>query len=262
MIRIAIAGVVLLACGAPPPPPPPQVAPVAAPVEPPVEPSPRPTAPLAMDSGGEPPVEEPDLGPQPKRNDPRKAPKANASSCKADLEHCCKPSGAIEWLNGCCGGALPARCRGASGHSGDRGANGMCVGCTRRCLPATARIATPRGDREIATLALGELVWTQTAEGGRIAAPIEAIGALPIDGVHELVVVSLDDGRRIRASAGHPTAAMLRLDALRLGDRVDGARVTGLAREPYLGAATWDLRPTGGLTYWVDGVLLGTTLTR
>jgi len=218
----------------------------------------RPTAPPAMDSDPEPPRQVP----RPTRNDPRKAPKANAASCQADLEHCCMPGGAIEWLNGCCGGALPAYCSGLSGHGGDRGADGRCVGCQRKCLPATALIATPRGDREIATLAIGELVWTTTAGGVRIAAPIEALRSLPIEGLHELVVVTLDDGRRIRASAGHPTASAERLDALQPGDRVDGARVTDIAREPYLGAATWDLRPAGGTTYWADGVLLGTTLAR
>lgn len=239
------------------------------------------SAPPAMDSGHEPahvpspsppripasvpPREqppEPAGAPKPTNNNPRKAPKTNAASCKADLEHCCTAKGAILWLNGCCGGALPDYCARISGHSGDRAGDGTCGGCTRRCLPATALIATPRGDREIASLAIGELVWTTNASGARAAAPIEALRSLPIEGLHELLVVTLEDGRRIRASAGHPTAVGLRLDALQLGDRVDGARVTDIARESYLGAATWDLRPAGGTTYWADGVLLGTTLTR
>lgn len=49
---------------------------------------------------------------------------------------------------------------------------------------------------------------------------------------------------------------------VRPGDRIDGARVTDITREAYLGAATWDLRPAGGTTYWADNVLLGTTLAR
>ncbi len=138
----------------------------------------------------------------------------------------------------------------------------MCEGCMRKCLPASALIATPRGDREIASLAIGDLVWTTNAAGARIAAPIEALRSLPIESLHELVILTLDDGRRIRASGGHPTATNVRLDALRPGDRIDGAQVTGITREPYLGAATWDLRAAGGTTYWADGVLLGTTLTR
>lgn len=202
-------------------------------------------------------------GPTPTKNNPSKAPTANAKGCKADAEHCCTDTGTIEWLNGCCGGALPDWCKGKMpGHAGDRGGDGMCVGCMRKCLPASALIATPRGDREIASLAIGDLVWTTNAAGARIAAPIEALRSLPIEGLHELVILTLDDGRRIRASGGHPTATAVRLDTLRPGDRIDGARVTDITREAYLGAATWDLRPAGGTTYWADGVLLGTTLTR
>lgn len=142
-----------------------------------------PAPPPSADSPPPPPRPTPPIrktGPQPTANDPSKAPKANARGCKADPQHCCMPNGSIVWLNGCCGGALPDYCGNISGYNGDREADGTCRGCTRKCLPASALIATPRGDLEIASLAIGDLVWTTNAAGARIAAPIEALRSLPI----------------------------------------------------------------------------------
>jgi hypothetical protein len=78
-----------------------------------------------------------------------------------------------------------------------------------------------------------------------------------------MVHVVLDDGRELWASPGHPTADGRALSDLRVGDLLDGARVTLLEHLPYEGIATYDLLPSGdtGL-YWADGILMGSTLAK
>ena len=85
--------------------------------------------------------------------------------------------------------------------------------------------------------------------------------ALEVVASHSLVELSLEDGRRVRGSGGHPLADEGTMGALRPGDALDGSAIVGVETVPYLGAATWDLLPAGPSgTYWADGVLLGSTL--
>jgi hypothetical protein len=129
------------------------------------------------------------------------------------------------------------------------------------CLAAGTRIATPRGPVAVEALRPGDVVWTVGAGGGRIAAPLLAVGHTLAPAMHEVIRVTLDDGRTLSVSAGHPTAAGRPVGDLRLGDALDGGRVVGLARLPYGGRATYDLLPSGPTgIYWADGILLGSTL--
>ena len=51
------------------------------------------------------------------------------------------------------------------------------------------------------------------------------------------------------------------LGILRSGAVLDGARVVSAEREPYSGAATYDILPSGATgLYWANGVLLASTL--
>ncbi|MBW2462381.1 MAG: Hint domain-containing protein [Deltaproteobacteria bacterium] len=184
-------------------------------------------------------------------------PAGNGAGCNADQRHCCQPDGTLVAV-GCCGGALPAHCRGSSP---DRNADGTCRPCTRRCLAQTARIDTPRGAVPVASLTRGDVVWTLDHQRRRVAAPVETVVSLSIERAHELAVITLDDGRVARASPAHPTADGRTLAELAPGDMLDGAVVLHARRVPYDGDATWDLRPEGVTgVYWADGVLLGSTL--
>lgn len=139
--------------------------------------------------------------------------------------------------------------------------DGSCGPCLLRCLPPATRIATPTGDREIASLTEGELVWTVDAAGARVAAPIVRIRPLAAPSTHVVMRVTLDDGRVVTGSAGHPTADGRELGALVPGAALDGAQVTAIEVVPLDGDATWDLLPDGATgAYWADGVLLGSTL--
>ncbi len=146
------------------------------------------------------------------------------------------------------------------GHGNDRGNGGYCTDSHCRCLPADAKIATPRGDIAITALHIGDLVWTADQQGRRIAVPIRNLSSVPFSGAHPVHEVTLDDGRVFRASAGHPLVDRSLVGGLRVGTRIDGATVLTIETRMIRGH-TWDLLPGGPTgTYWSDGVQLGSTL--
>lgn len=129
------------------------------------------------------------------------------------------------------------------------------------CLALGTRITTPTGERAVQDLRVGDLVWTIDARGERVAAPLIAVGKMPVPVTHRVVRVVLDDGRVVLVSPGHPTADGRRIGGLVAGDTLDGARVASTERVRYLGGATYDILPAGATgAYWANGVLLGSTL--
>ena len=129
------------------------------------------------------------------------------------------------------------------------------------CLAIGTRIATPNGDVAVQELRVGDLVWTASADGTRVAAPLVAIGSTPVPATHEVVRLALGDGRIVLVSPGHPAADGRRVGDLRAGDVIDGAVVVSAERVSYGGGFTYDVLPAGASgTYWANGVLLGSTL--
>lgn len=129
------------------------------------------------------------------------------------------------------------------------------------CLARGTRIATPSGDVAVEELRVGDIVWTADAVGARIAAPLVAIGSTPVPSTHEVVRLTLDDGRVTLVSPGHPTADGRTVGDLRADDLLDGARVVSVDRERYDGGATFDILPAGATgNYWANGIRLGSTL--
>jgi hypothetical protein len=136
----------------------------------------------------------------------------------------------------------------------------MPIECHLRCLPADASIDTPRGAVPVSKLRVGDVVWTATPGGARVASPLLAVESISLDGDHAIGRITLDDGRTVRASASHPLVDGTLVGNLTVGARVDGARVTAIDTTPYRGA-TWDVLPAGETgTYWADGVRIGSTL--
>lgn len=130
------------------------------------------------------------------------------------------------------------------------------------CLAAATLIATPHGPVRVTDVRLGMLVWTQTADGARIAAPVIKVGSIQVPPGHLMVHLRLADGRELLASPRHRTADGRMLGSLQVGDQVDGSTVTFWELTPYYGARTYDLLPAGVTgTYWADGILLSSTLT-
>jgi hypothetical protein len=130
------------------------------------------------------------------------------------------------------------------------------------CLVAGVLIATPRGNVPVQDVRVGMPVWTTDGRGERIAAVVLESGHMEAPVGHEVVRLTLADGRVVIASPGHPTADGRTVGALRPGDRYDGTVVARVMLIPY-GGVTWDLLPSGPSgTYFANGVLLGSTLHR
>ena len=129
------------------------------------------------------------------------------------------------------------------------------------CLAAHTRIETPSGSLFVEDVRPGDVVWTLSASGQRVAVPVVQVRRVPVSAGHVLVHVVLADGRELWASPGHPTADGRVLADLRAGDLLDGARVVSVDRVAYNGGATYDILPAGFTgTYWADGILMGSTL--
>ncbi|HEV2218325.1 MAG TPA: Hint domain-containing protein [Candidatus Dormibacteraeota bacterium] len=130
------------------------------------------------------------------------------------------------------------------------------------CLSAGTLISTPAGDVVVTAIRPGMLVWTQSANGERVVAPVIEVGSTPVPASHRMVHLTLADGRQVWASPGHRTADGRPLGSLAIGDVVDGSRVSGWELVPYGGGHTYDLLPAGGTgLYWANGILLASTLT-
>jgi hypothetical protein len=131
------------------------------------------------------------------------------------------------------------------------------------CLSAATLISTPAGDVVVTAILPGTLVWTQAADGSRVAVPVIEVGSTPVPAGHLMVHLKLADGRQLWASPGHRTADGRPLGSLRVGDVVDGSRVSGWELVPYAGDHTYDLLPAGPTGfYWANGVLLRSTLSQ
>lgn len=185
---------------------------------------------------------------------PTPTPTASPATCQADAQHCCQPDGSIV-------GATCAPVIRKESDSRSRGPDGMCAPCMLRCLPASALIRTPSGDRRIDSLRAGDPVWTASATGAPRIDRIVQVNANPVLAPHQLLVLALADGRTLQVSAGHPALDGSPLGALRPGQLLDGAAIVTITQQPYTGAATWDLLPAGPTgAYWADDVLIGSTL--
>jgi hypothetical protein len=128
------------------------------------------------------------------------------------------------------------------------------------CLAAGVRIDTPNGRTLVQDMHVGMPVWTTDRHGRPIVGVVVETGHMEAPFGHEVVRLTLADGRTVMASPGHPTADGRTVGDLQPGDRYDGSMVARVALIPYAGA-TWDLLPSGPTgAYFANGVLLGSTL--
>ena len=129
------------------------------------------------------------------------------------------------------------------------------------CLAAWTLIATPTGEIRVTDIAPGVTVWTETAAGVRVAAPVTEIGSMSVPPGHLMVHLRLGDGRELLVSPGHPTADGRVAGALRPGDRLDGSVITLWELVPYSADRTYDILPAGATGhYWANGILMASTL--
>ena len=185
-----------------------------------------------------------------------KPPCATASTCDAGElccgNHCCK-TGEI-----CCDVPGPVAMGPSCTTPSSEGtcAKG-CLACV--CASPDTPIATPTGERMIAELVPGDLVYTVRGQAV-VVAPILRVNKIAAHD-HHVVRVTLDSGRILEISPRHPTAEGRTFADLRSGDGLDGARVIEATLIPYTHPFTYDILPDSDTgTYFAGGALIGSTL--
>lgn len=127
------------------------------------------------------------------------------------------------------------------------------------CAAPDTPIATPLGERPIAELEPGDLVYTAGALGVSVV-PLVRVSRTAVKD-HHVVRLSLDGGETLFVSGGHPTADGRFFSDLRRGDALDGAAVVDATVVPYAHDFTYDVLPAGETgAYYAGGVLIGSTL--
>ena len=129
------------------------------------------------------------------------------------------------------------------------------------CLAASTMIATPGGLIRVTEVRVGTVVWTEKADGTRIATPVVEVGSMQAPVGHRVVHLMLADGRELLVSPGHRTADGRPAGTLQAGDALDGSTITRWELVPYTEVRTYDLLPAGATGYyWANGILLASTL--
>jgi hypothetical protein len=135
------------------------------------------------------------------------------------------------------------------------------MGCAPLCICADPEtpIATPSGDRPIASLGAGDLVYS-IDRGALVIVPLVRTQRTPVSN-HRVMRVTLQSGGVLLISPLHPTADGRHFADLRAGDALDGVAVTSAELVPYAHDATYDILPDSDThAYFAAGVLIGSTL--
>jgi hypothetical protein len=147
---------------------------------------------------------------------------------------------------------LPIRCEDGVWKYGQE----MCPICAAPDTP----IATPGGDRPIAELRVGELVYSVDNEA-IVAVPIARIGSTPVVN-HRALRLTLSNGAVLEVSPGHPTVSGGPVSALVRGASIDGVQ-TLVSSElvSYRHERTYDILPRSSSgAYFAGGAELGSSL--
>jgi hypothetical protein len=128
------------------------------------------------------------------------------------------------------------------------------------CAAPDTPLATPRGERPIASLAVGDLVYSVDHDA-IVAVPLLRVSRRPVAN-HRVMRVVLEGGAVLQISPNHPTADGRPFGALIAGSTVDDAhRVVSAELVSYAYDATYDVLPASSTgTYFAAGALVGSTL--
>lgn len=129
------------------------------------------------------------------------------------------------------------------------------------CLPGTTQISTPMGAVAISDLKRGASVWSRNLQGERIEAIVEKVESVVAPKHHQVLDLTLRDGRHFTASPGHPDIHGKALETYQVGDVLDGSAITQKSLVNYGQERTWDLVTSGPTSHYLaEGVWLGSTL--
>jgi hypothetical protein len=139
--------------------------------------------------------------------------------------------------------------------------NGTCPGGCTACVCASpdTPIATPGGDRPIADLSAGDLVYS-VDHGAVVAVPVLRTNRTPVHD-HHVVRVTLATGAVLEVSPRHPTADGRTFGDLYAGGKLDGVTIAAVETIPYAHPFTYDILPASEThAYYAGGALIGTTM--
>jgi len=127
------------------------------------------------------------------------------------------------------------------------------------CNAPDTPIATPEGDRPIASLVPGDLVYS--VHRGRLdIVPIAEVGRRAQHN-HHVVRVQLATGTVLEISPRHPTADGRTFGDLVASDQLDGIRIVSATLVPYRHSHTYDILPASDTgTYYAGGARIGSTM--
>ena len=130
------------------------------------------------------------------------------------------------------------------------------------CAAPDTPIATPDGEQSIASLRVGDLVYSED-HNAIVAVPLLKVEHTSVVR-HHVVRVTLEGGRVLEISPGHPTADGRKFGDLLAGGELDAEHLVRSAElVPYAYDATFDILPASSTgTYYAAGALIGSTLFR
>jgi hypothetical protein len=130
------------------------------------------------------------------------------------------------------------------------------------CASPDTPIATPSGERAIAELRPGDLVYSLEPTG-IVTVPVALVGSTPVV-AHQVMRIALDSGASLEISPNHPTAAGAPLASLAAGSKLDATHtITSIELVPYRHSRTYDILPSSSSgVYFAGGAALGSTLVR
>lgn len=139
--------------------------------------------------------------------------------------------------------------------------NGTCpLGCPEcDCASPNTPIATPDGERPIAELTEGDLVYS-IEDNAIVAVPIQRVRVNPVLD-HEVVRVALANGQVLEVSADHPTADGRNFAQLHEGSELSDVGILDVRLIRYEHEFTYDILPASSTgVYFAAGVAIGSTL--
>lgn len=127
------------------------------------------------------------------------------------------------------------------------------------CAAPTTLVATPAGERPIAELRAGDLVYSVDHDGV-VVVPILRAESTPV-AHHRVVRVELEGGAVLEISPGHPTADGRSFADLAAGGTLDGRAVLRAELVPYEHVRTYDILPASDTgSYFAAGARVGSSL--
>jgi hypothetical protein len=135
----------------------------------------------------------------------------------------------------------------------------LCGGGGPVCASPDTPIATPTGERPIAEIRVGDLVYS-VDHGAIRAVPVARIGSTRV-AHHKVVEVRLNSGRRLAISPSHPIGDGRSFGDLRRGDVLDGYAIESAELVSYVHDATYDILPASETgMYFAAGAAIASTL--